>query len=43
LSLLEQCGWESPEIKALPTGKEIVEQSLQPLETLPKSNDSFEY
>lgn len=36
LDLLEEHGWESPDIKALPTGKEIVEQYLQPLANLPK-------
>jgi len=36
LALLEQHGWESPDIKALPTGKEIVEQYLQPLANLPE-------
>ncbi|TBX71398.1 FAD-dependent oxidoreductase [Bacillus mycoides] len=36
LSLLEQHGWDSPDINALPTGKEIVEQYLQPLASLPK-------
>ncbi|WJE22947.1 NAD(P)-binding domain-containing protein [Bacillus cereus] len=36
LDLLEQHGWESPDIKALPTGKEIVEQYLQPLANLPE-------
>ncbi|PES99193.1 glutamate synthase [Bacillus cereus] len=35
-SLLKQHGWESPDIKALPTGKEIVEQYLQPLANLPE-------
>ncbi|OSY04365.1 hypothetical protein S2E19_01699 [Bacillus mycoides] len=35
-SLLEQHGWESPDLKALPTGKEIVKQYLQPLANLPK-------
>ncbi|WP_157418922.1 FAD-dependent oxidoreductase [Bacillus cereus] len=36
LDLLEQHGWKSPDIKALPTGKEIVEQYLQPLANLPE-------
>lgn len=36
LALLEQHGWESPDIKALPTGREIVEQYLQPLANLPE-------
>ena len=36
LDLLEQHDWESPNIKALPTGKEIVEQYLQPLANLPE-------
>ncbi|EEL23514.1 FAD-dependent oxidoreductase [Bacillus toyonensis] len=36
LALLEKHGWESPDIKVLPTGKEIVEQYLQPLANLPK-------
>lgn len=36
LALLEQHGWESPDINALPTGKEIVEQYLQPLANLPE-------
>ena len=36
LDLLEQSGWEAPDIKALPTGKEIVEKYLQPLANLPE-------
>ncbi|MBJ7967621.1 FAD-dependent oxidoreductase [Bacillus cereus] len=36
LSLLEEIGWESSDIEALPTGKEIVEQYLQPIANLPK-------
>ncbi|MGH0600463.1 FAD-dependent oxidoreductase [Bacillus mycoides] len=36
LDLLEQHDWESPDIKALPTGKEIVEKYLQPLANLPE-------
>ncbi|MFJ7557884.1 FAD-dependent oxidoreductase [Bacillus thuringiensis] len=36
LALLEQHDWGSPDIKALPTGKEIVEQYLQPLANLPE-------
>ncbi|KAB2397768.1 FAD-dependent oxidoreductase [Bacillus cereus] len=36
LHLLEQHGWESPDIKELPTGKEIVEKYLQPLANLPE-------
>lgn len=36
LSLLEEIGWESSDIEALPTGKEIVEQYLQLIANLPK-------
>lgn len=36
LSLLEKQGWDSPDLKALPTGKEIVEKYLQPLANLPE-------
>ncbi|EEL51160.1 hypothetical protein bcere0022_15200 [Bacillus cereus Rock3-44] len=36
LSLLEKHGWESPDLNVLPTGKEIVEQYLQPLANLPE-------
>ncbi|MBJ8055478.1 NAD(P)-binding domain-containing protein [Bacillus cereus] len=39
-SLLEQNGWESPDLKGLPTGKEIVEQYLQPLAELPEIKSS---
>ncbi|GGE81371.1 NAD(P)-binding domain-containing protein [Priestia taiwanensis] len=35
VNLLEQHEWQSPDLKALPTGKEIVEQYLKPLANLP--------
>lgn len=35
-SLLKKHGWESPDLKGLPTGREIVEKYLQPLADLPE-------
>ncbi|WP_439599986.1 NAD(P)-binding domain-containing protein [Devosia sp.] len=35
-SLLEATGWDAPEVTALPTGREIVEQYLRPLSQLPQ-------
>ncbi len=36
VELLEGNGWQSPPSKKLPTGKELIEQYLQPLSELPK-------
>ncbi len=35
-ALLEKHGWQTPDLEALPTGKELVEQYLQPLADIPE-------
>ncbi|MBY0213856.1 FAD-dependent oxidoreductase [Priestia aryabhattai] len=35
-ALLEQNGWESPELETLPTGKELVKSYLEPLANIPE-------
>lgn len=34
--LLEQHGWQTPDLEALPTGKELVDRYLQPLADIPE-------
>src|SRR5699024_11312523 len=41
--LLEETDWESPQDNILPTGKELVDQYLVPLSTLPVLKEAIRY